>query len=178
MRKKSFFVCLNIYMKIRDLQPIIMPTKIIPAGENLYRGNAVFSPVKALRLKKKGITQVIDLRQGNGFLVSFMRNLEQLYCKVLKIKYVNMGFDGYEQGAIPDMDFFEKINKLIDNGENTYVHCYYGKHRTGHVLAMHQKAKGVDEKIILDQLMSIGWKTEGQKQNLKRFLDKYFPEKK
>ena len=39
-------------MRLGKLTPIILPTKIEQIDSKLYRGNAVFSPIKALRIKK------------------------------------------------------------------------------------------------------------------------------
>ena len=55
-------------MKIADLKPILLPTKIRQVDNHLYRGTAIYSPIKACRVKMRGVTQVIDLRHENGFL--------------------------------------------------------------------------------------------------------------
>ena len=79
-------------MKIADLKPILFPTKIEQVDKKLYRGNAIFSPIKALRLKEKGITQVIDLRHENNPIVRTFKFLEKLYLNILGIKYVQKDF--------------------------------------------------------------------------------------
>ena len=159
-------------MKIADLKPIIFPTKIQQVDSHLYRGNAIFSPIKAYRIKKRGVTQVIDLRSEDNIFVNGFKFFEKLYCKWLNIDYVKMGFS-LVNNEIPNIDFFEKLNKQIDNAECTYLHCHYGRHRTGFAVAMYQKAKGIAKDIIFNQLKSFGWNTINQKNNLNIFYKNF-----
>lgn len=160
-------------MNIADLKPILLPTKIIQVNENLYRGNAVYSPVKALRIKGKGIKQVIDLRHEDGTMVRLLKSLEKIYLKTLGIKYINKRFykDGIE--TVPDIAFFEGINEQI-NKNKTYIHCHFGKHRTGFAVAMYEKSAGMPEDTIMEQLMDNEWDTAKRKNLLNQFLNKFF----
>ena len=155
-------------MKIADIKPIFLPTKIQQVDDKLYRGNAIFSPIKAYRIKMKGVTQVIDLRGKDNIFVNGFKFLEKLYCKWFNIDYVQMGFS-LVNNEIPNIDYFKSLIMQIDNGKSTYLHCHYGRHRTGFAVAMYQKAKGVAKDIIFKQLKSYGWNTINQKNNLNIF---------
>lgn len=161
-------------MFIKRLKPILLPTKIIQVNDTLYRGNAIFSPVKAIRIKRKGIKQVIDLRNTNNTIGNPFKFLEKLYCKILNIKYYNLDFHMTKSKRIPEIDFFNMVNEQINKGEKTYIHCHYGLHRTGFAVAMHQKSKNIPTNIILENLMQNSWNNKEEKINLKLFLDKFF----
>ena len=157
-------------MKIADLKPILLPTKIQQVDSHLYKGTAIFSPVKALRVKSRGVSQVIDLRHENGIFVRGFRKLEKLYCKLLNIDYVEKSFYKNNNEQLPNMDYFDGLIRQIDVIDLTYIHCHFGKHRTGFAVAMYQKDKGVPKDTITRQLLDYDWKTKKQRYNLKTFL--------
>lgn len=112
--------------------PRMRKTKV---DEKLFRGGAVTSPMTLYRMKKTGITQIIDLR-NSAFLKS---SLENIMCKMLGIKYLHMNFP-HRRKTLPQNDFFERINNSIEkNTGKTYLHCEYGKHRTGLAVAIYEK---------------------------------------
>jgi len=160
-------------MKIADIKPIILPTKIKQVDEHLYRGTAVFSPIKAYKIKKRGITQIIDLRHENNIFARSFRNLENLYCKLLKIKYVKKSFYTNKKEQLPNKDYFDDLIKQIDSSKKTYIHCHFGKHRTGFAVAMYQKDKGVSKDEIIKQLLNCKWDTTNQRYNLINFLENF-----
>ena len=150
-----------------------MPTKITQVNEKLYRGNAIFSPIKAYRLKRKGITQVIDLRHENNIFVKLFKYLEMFYCKKLNIKYVRKDFFGKGLERVPNKDFFDNINEQINSSDKTYIHCHYGKHRTGFAVAMYQKSIGIPDEEIINQLRNNDWSHDrGNLLNI--FLQRFF----
>ena len=160
-------------MKIKDLKPLLLPTKIKKVDSKLYSGSAVFFPVKALRLKRKGITQVIDLRHEDSMVVRCLKKLEKCYCNLMNIDYVNKSFYKNNVEQLPNEDFFVDLIKQIDKGQKTYIHCHYGKHRTGFSVAMYQREKGVPKNTIIYDLLDNGWSTKKQKNILKTFYEKF-----
>lgn len=164
-------------MKLADVKPMLLPTSIRRVNDKLYRGNAIFSPIKALRLKKIGITQVIDLRHEDGIFVNLFKSLEKFYCKMLNIKYYHTNFYNKNDYSIPNNDFFEGINKIIDDNKKSYVHCHYGKHRTGFTVAMYEKSIGIPRNKIITELLKYGWKRNKKPElqaSLEAFLQKFF----
>ena len=103
--------------------------------KNFARGDYILSPVKLYGMKKKGITQIIDLRREN----KFKKGIEKLFCKILNIEYVNRPLS-FKSNEFPSKTFFGNINKLIcENKGTTYLHCKKGKHRTGLCVAAYEK---------------------------------------
>ena len=160
-------------MKIADLKPIFLPTKIRQVDNQLYRGSAIFSIVKAIRVKQKGVTQVIDLRHENSFFVKCFRKLEEFYCKLLNIDYVKKSFYNDNNGQLPNIDYYEGLIQQINSSPKTYIHCHFGKHRTGFAVAMYQKDKGESKETIMKELLKSDWNTQNQKRYLKTFLEKF-----
>ena len=101
------------------------------------------------------------------------RKLEKLYCKALKIDYIEKGFYKGSGEQLPNKDYFESLIKQIDSSPKTYIHCHFGKHRTGFAVAMYQKDKGVSKEAISKQLLDCNWETKEQKRNLKTFLENF-----
>lgn len=161
-------------MIIRNLKTIILPTKINRVDDKLYRGNAIFSPIKALKLKQQGVTQVIDLRSQHDVVSDAFKFLERLYCKLLKINYSNDSFYLAGNMDLPSQDFFDKINEKIDKSKKTYIHCHFGLHRTGIAIALYQKSKNVPKEEICDQLVKNDWKSEKENNTLKQVLKTFF----
>jgi len=161
-------------MFLGKIAPIILPTKIEKIDSKLYRGNAVFTPVKALRIKNRGITQIIDLRNGGNVLPNPFRFLERMYCKILNIKYVNMCYNVSNQEKIPDANFFDAVSSQIQKSKKTYIHCHFGLHRTGFAVAMYEKSNKIPKDKILDRLSKCSWEKQKEKNDLKLFIQKFF----
>ena len=174
--KKIYVYLFLLNMKIADLKPIFLPTKIRQVDNHLYRGSAIFTPVKALRVKQKGVTQVIDLRHEDGFFVKVFRKLEKLYCKLLKMEYVKKSFYKNNIEQLPNKDYYKELINQINSSSKTYIHCHFGKHRTGFAVAMYQKNKGESNETILKELLNCDWDMQGQKKNLKNFLKNFLSE--
>ena len=170
-------------MQIRDLRYIFGYQKIVKVDDKLLRGSAAFTPVRAARLKLNGVQQVIDLRSGSHRGVSLMQSFEKFYCKIFNIKYVNIPLL-FSAKSIPDEKSFQKVvNTLGENNLKTFIHCHFGKHRTGTCNALYQKQKKCNEEGIINGLLDCGWNEKVDfKQNsyhsLLLFLKKYFPNKK
>lgn len=154
----------------------------IKVDEKLLRGEAVTSPLKLYRLKQQGVTKIIDLR--NSAFVE--RPLEKFFCKLFGIKYENHKYP-FRLKTLPQSDFFESVNdSIVKNKGKTYIHCQYGKRRTGICVAIYEKLhtdKKSDE--IIDNMVHIGFKEVEQKSDTKKarhvksmlldLLKKYFP---
>lgn len=115
----------------------------------LYTGKPATSVSKCYQMKKAGITQVIDLRKDD----TASRILEQILCKMFGIKYHNFKVNT-DTNDIPSTNFFKKVNDLIiKNKGNTYLHCRFGRHRTGMcVAAYEQEILKKDKGNIIDEL--------------------------
>ena len=170
-------------MRLRDIPYMFGYTKIVKVDDKLLRGNAIFMPTKIARLKAKNVTQVIDLRDGGKAGSPFLKKLEKFYCKLFNIKYVEAKMQ-FIQNRIPNEDYFSKVTKLIQNNDGkSYVHCHYGKHRTGQVIAMYEKSKNICEDKILKNLFDCGWNkksdfVENSYNSLLAFIKKFFPSQK
>lgn len=101
----------------------------------LYTGKPVPSLCAMYNMKKMGVTQVIDLRED----AYMYRLFEKFACYLFGIKYKNIKIDT-DTSSIPTMKFFKNINKTITHNEGkTYLHCKYGRHRTGMCIAAYEK---------------------------------------
>lgn len=170
-------------MDVKDLKIIFLPTKIYKVDARLLRGNAVFSPVKAMRLKHNNVNRVIDLRNKEKKATLLLKKMEEFYCKLFGIKYENMTCY-ISTTSVPEQDFFNQLNrKIIENkGGKTYLHCHYGNHRTNMCVAMYEKSIGKSNNNIIKDLLQNFWKNDGEKERLYSknkksldiFLDKYF----
>lgn len=157
----------------------------------LIRGSCEANPFELYKLKKSGVSQIIDLRCSNveKFQIPSII-LEKFICKLLNIEYTNLKYN-HKLTKIPDIDFFEHINCLIkDNKQKTYIHCRHGKRRTGICVAVYEKFNtNKSKKDILNELYNIGFKelvTQDKKTPkhinkrlfdiYNNFLEKFYPE--
>lgn len=144
--------------------------------ERLIRGRAVICPYRLYKMKKEGITQIIDLRN-----TSLTMPLEKFFCRLFGLKYVNQKFS-HRSAKLPNKDFFERTNDLIiKNNGKTYMHCAYGFHRTGICVAFYERFHSAKPKqVILDNMINSGYfeNSGAYKQNfqnwLKELTQKYF----
>lgn len=173
-------------MNIQTNTPInftALPKFQIPVDEKLIRGRAVTCPYRLYKMKQEGITQIIDLRNS----ARLESPLEKFFCKLLGIKYNNCRYP-HRLNKLPKKIFFTNINNLINNNSGkTYIHCQYGKRRTGISVAIYEKEYTNKSKTeILDNLINLGYMELKEKPNsykikkiksiLKDFLQKYYPE--
>lgn len=120
----------------------------------LIRGRAVSCPWRLYKMKQEGITQIIDLRNTSVF----QRRLEKIFTKLLGIKYINYKYP-HRLNTLPESTFFNKVNQtILDNSGKTYIHCQYGKRRTGICVAIYEKlhTKKTKEEII-DNIYKLGF---------------------
>lgn len=160
-----------------------LPKFQIPVDNKLIRGRAVTCPYRLYKMKHEGITQIIDLRNS----AHVESPIEKFFCKLIGIKYNNCKYP-YRLNKLPDKSFFTNINNLIINNKGkTYIHCQYGKRRTGISVAIYEKEHTKKNKTeILTNLMNLGYMEIERKQKsykikklksiLTDFLKKYYPE--
>lgn len=112
-----------------------LPSYMSVVDQNLIRGRAVTSPIRLYKMKEVGINQIIDLRNS-----SFIKSpLEKFFCKFLGIKYRNLKYP-HRLEHLPEKKFFDNvINAIKSNTGKTYIHCQYGRRRTGVSVAIYEK---------------------------------------
>lgn len=159
-----------------------LPNYMHIVDDKLIRGKALTSPLIIYKIKRQNITQIIDLRNTS----TIKRPLEKFFCKLFGIKYVNCKYP-HRLNYVPDIDFFNRINTLIrNNNGKTYIHCEYGKRRTGISVAIYeQQYLKKDKYSIIQNMLDLGYKE--LKSNSKSskavrlktifndFLNKYYP---
>lgn len=122
--------------------------------DKLIRGRAVTSPLRLYTMKKNNINQIIDLRNTH----SIKKTIEKLTCKMLGIKYINLKYS-HRSKRLPNQEFFEKINEtILNNNGKTYIHCRYGKRRTGVSVAIYElKHSNKSKKEIIQNIFDLGF---------------------
>lgn len=145
----------------------------IKVDGKLLRGSCVTSPFKVRKMKKEGVTQIIDLRNS----AHFESPLEKIFCKMFGIKYVNYKFS-HRLNEIPNQDFFEKINEnILSNEGKTYMHCQYGHHRTGLAVAIYEKLHTKkDNSEIVKNMIDNGYTeimSKGKTKKEKKYINQY-----
>lgn len=151
--------------------------------ERLIRGPRVSCPWRLYQMKREGINQVIDLRNGSYF----NRPMEKFFCKLLGIKYVNYRYS-HKDINLPSDDFFKRVNDtILNNDGKTYIHCLLGKRRTGVCVALYEKLHtDKSDSVIIKNMLEKGFNDIEGRKNSKRieqlrtiygkFIQKYFPE--
>ncbi|MBR6099271.1 tyrosine-protein phosphatase [bacterium] len=131
----------------------------------LVRGRAVCCPYRLYKMKKAGITQIIDLRNS----ARVTNRIEKFFCKLFGIKYHNFKYP-HRLNGIPNHDFFESINKTIaENDGQTYIHCTHGKKRTGVCVALFEFLRlHKSRQDIVSELFERGFTEIMTKKSLKR----------
>lgn len=150
--------------------------KILPnyniVDKKLIRGAQVVSPIKLYKMKKIGVTQVVDLRNEGGV----KKFLEKLFCKILGLKYFNYP-SSFRDGTAFDKEYYNVVNKSISENDGiTYLHCKNGKHRTGLCVAAYEKEvmnKSNPEIIYNLYTKSFDELTKGPRQSLTNALKNF-----
>lgn len=133
--------------------------------ERLIRGPRVSCPWRLYQMKREGINQVIDLRNGSYF----NRPMEKFFCKLLGIKYVNYRYS-HKDINLPSDDFFKRVNDtILNNDGKTYIHCLLGKRRTGVCVALYEKLHtDKSDSVIIKNMLEKGFNDIEGRKNSKR----------
>lgn len=113
----------------------------------LYRGSAP-SPKDVLWLKKKiGINKIVSLDHDTGEKIDRA-------CKILGINHVKVYLNGDRASLLRLLKY--NLKDLLINGGPTYLHCHYGKDRTGLVSALFKcKYMGMDPEKAIKEAKSL-----------------------
>lgn len=168
-------------MKINNVAPRFARFQTV-VDNKLVRGRAVTCPLRLYKMKKAGITQIVDLRNTSYI----ERPLEKFFCKMLGIKYENFK---YPKGlsVIPEKKFFDGINNaIVNNSGKTYIHCQSGKRRTGVCVAVYEREHSLKATgQIISKMLKSGFKDMIYGRHCAKrdrligvyndFMQKYFP---
>ena len=115
-----------------DIQDVRI-TRFRAVNEHVYRGGQP-TPEELRQLAKFGIKTVIDLR-GPGE----ERNAEKRLVEELGMRYINLPMKGLQT---PSDEIVHRALELLGTGGSegwpVFVHCKYGKDRTGVVIACYR----------------------------------------
>lgn len=109
-----------------------LPEGAVIVSQKLIKG-ASPSFLDVFRLKKAGVTQILDFRHKS---IQYVSITEKIACMLANIKYKRIPTD-FKSGKFAEMDFFEKINEKINAQKLTYGHCNSGTHRSVLISASH-----------------------------------------
>lgn len=109
--------------------------------EFVYRGG---QPTKdqLFDLKKEGVSCIINFRT---LFVPFINFVEEEECKKLEINNISIPLiskNGPSEKNISD--FFEITDKTRAENQKTFIHCAWGKDRTGIMSALYKVKYGLD----------------------------------
>ncbi len=131
-----------------------LPNYVKSIDEKLLYGHAMYNPYRLYSLKKNNVTQIIDLRNTG----SLSKMLEKTFCKLMGIKYVNCRYP-HRLSNLPEENFFQNVNDaILSNDKLTYMHCLYGKRRTGITVAYYELKNTRKTPVqVLSDLIDIGF---------------------
>lgn len=117
---------------------------------NLYRGSAP-SPKDVLWLKKNlKINKIISLDEHFGKIIDKTT-------RILGIKHLILPIDGNNKKTLLNLFSHNLKHLLLDDGP-TYIHCHYGKDRTGLVAALFKcKYMGMSPDDAIKEAKSLGF---------------------
>jgi tyrosine-protein phosphatase SIW14 len=100
----------------------------------LFRG-AQPSPQGLVELKKLGVTTVVDLRGNRGPV-----NRERAQAESLGMRFIDIPVNGWSAPSNAQVAEFLKLFQQ-DPTQKVFVHCYYGRDRTGVMVAAYRMAQ-------------------------------------
>lgn len=126
-----------------------MISKLRKITEGLYRGSAP-SPKDVSWLKEHlGIKKIVSLDRDSGERISRA-------CQLLGIKQVKIYLNGDRKSLIQLLK--HNLKDLLIKDGPTYIHCHYGKDRTGLLSALFKcKYMGMDPDKAIDEAKSLGF---------------------
>lgn len=126
-----------------------MIDKFIKVTNDLFRGGAP-SPKDVAFLKKNyGINKIVSLDEESG-------NRIKRACKLLNINHIMLPLNGTKKSLANLLN--KDLEKLFLKDGPTFVHCHYGKDRTGLIIALVQcKYLGVSAEKALKEAKKLGF---------------------
>jgi len=100
----------------------------------LFRG-AQPSPQGLVELKKMGVTTIVDLRGNRGPV-----NREREQAESLGMRFIDIPVSGWSPPSNAQVAEFLKLFQQ-DPTQKVFVHCYYGRDRTGVMVAAYRMAQ-------------------------------------
>src|SRR5260221_11054219 len=99
-------------------------------NDNLYRGGAP-SIKDILYLKNIGISKIVSLDEASG------KRIDRA-AKMLGIKHIMLPIDIAKKSTLLRFISRDITDILSDNGSKTFVHCQWGRDRTGLAIALYR----------------------------------------
>ena len=116
---------------------------------NIYRGSAPSVEDVIVLNKKYGINKIISLDFESGKRINRI-------CKLLHIKHINLPINGDKKSLLKFLN--HDIKKLLNDGKPSYIHCMYGKDRTGLAVALYKvKYKNMDPDDAIQEAEKFGF---------------------
>lgn len=121
--------------------------EVVPG--KLFRGSAPAPKDVAWLKDRLGVKKIVSLDKGAGDRIDRAT-------KLLGIEHVMMPIDETRQSLLEFLS--HDLKKLLLDGGPTFVHCIYGKDRTGLAIAMFKcKYMGTDPEVALKEAESLGF---------------------
>lgn len=126
-----------------------MIRRFLQVTPGLYRGSAP-SPQDVLDLKDNyGVKKIVSLDEASG-------NRIDRSCKILNIKHIMLPIDGTKKSLLNFLR--NNFKELLIDGGPTFVHCKYGKDRTGLAVALFKcKYMGISPQDAIKEAKKLGF---------------------
>lgn len=166
--KNSELIKFPVVNKVFDLCELKLKN-FKKVSDKYFRGGIVACEYDILRLKKKGVTDIISFTEDAKFsqkLADFAKENQVNYHRVeLKPPY-----------GIPTMTQIDNFLDIVDNSRGAvYVHCLHGKDRTGIMTFFYEKDRlGLSLEKALKNMVDLGFHVRKNKHMIK-FLTNLFP---
>lgn len=126
-----------------------MINKFKKVTEGLYRGSAPSAKDVLLLKKDFGINKIVSLDEESGEKISRT-------CKILGLIHVKMYINESNKSLLNILS--NDLKTLLINDGPTYIHCLYGKDRTGLIVALFKcKHMGILPEEAINEAESFGF---------------------
>lgn len=166
--KNSDFIKLPVIKQVFDFCEMKLKN-VKKVSDKYFRGGIVACEYDILRLKKKGVTDIISLTEDAKFsrkLADFARENGVNYHRVeMKPPY-----------GIPTIEQVKDFLNIVDNSKGAvYVHCLHGKDRTGVMTFFYETERlGKPAEKALKNMLNLGFHARKNKHMVK-FLTNFYP---
>lgn len=118
-------------------------------ADGIYRGSAPTAHDVEHLKNEFGIKKIVSLDGPAGARIDRA-------CKLLGIEHITIPLDGSRKSLMNLLN--HNIKDLLEKGGPTYIHCIYGKDRTGLLCAMYEcKYMGVPAEKAIEEAKSLGF---------------------